>query len=438
MHGLNNELFYCLLYCFTALTICIPPLLGWKDPESRDNLQINGGSSSSTSGDVIVRLLGDNCSTALHGFRGINCTSGSGDTVNTSIGTKYPKLSGRYHHLPIDADDDSHTLENYSMNNISSDNLTPTSSSLGFNIFEDNSNDSKHFSTVGTNLSLPFREKSTELKPLCGPDFTTHFSLDGTLPSPTDPPTACALSRSPGYVIYSALGSFWIPMLVMVFFYVKIYQTAVKATDALRRGVVTQRSSSAADPSVNLRVHRGGGGGLQSRPYETVSRCSNGSVAASWLNGGEVLPPPHFRLNKLVQQISPRHCRPQSGDAMVTNGVQSNVRFYKRSLSHDCENGSRYANRNSLEFSRPPNEVTPEYYDCRGRTSKMDWPTSTFDAVSEEQFLSNGSSPPTSPIILKSNGTTSGSNVTLNNCRGLVHVRTQLRRLNREKKVCLQ
>jgi octopamine receptor len=50
--------------------------------------------------------------------------------------------------------------------------------------------------------------------------------------------TVCALTSEPGYIIYSACGSFWIPMFVMVFFYVKIYRTAVRATNALRRGVV--------------------------------------------------------------------------------------------------------------------------------------------------------------------------------------------------------
>ena len=86
----------------------------------------------------------------------------------------------------------------------------------------------------------------------------------------------CALTSEPGYVIYSALGSFWIPMCVMVFFYWRIYRTAVRTMSALKRGVLTtkamhQPSSSTSDEqSVTLRVHRGG----------TVTKKALGSAAS--------------------------------------------------------------------------------------------------------------------------------------------------------------
>lgn len=83
----------------------------------------------------------------------------------------------------------------------------------------------------------------------------------------TVPRPVCMLTSEPGYIIYSACGSFWIPMLVMVFFYLKIYRTAVKATTALNSGVLTKRTGRIACNSevaaVNLRVHRGGGGGTR-------------------------------------------------------------------------------------------------------------------------------------------------------------------------------
>ena len=46
----------------------------------------------------------------------------------------------------------------------------------------------------------------------------------------------CALSSDPGYVMYSAIGSFFAPMLVMLFFNWRIYATAKKTTQAIRQG----------------------------------------------------------------------------------------------------------------------------------------------------------------------------------------------------------
>jgi len=89
----------------------------------------------------------------------------------------------------------------------------------------------------------------------------------------------CTLTSDPGYIIYSACGSFWVPMLVMDVFYWKIYKTAVSATDAFRRGFIecpaapggsesTPQSirgrfpfaavpNSKSENSIALRVHRG-------------------------------------------------------------------------------------------------------------------------------------------------------------------------------------
>jgi len=89
------------------------------------------------------------------------------------------------------------------------------------------------------------------------------------------PRPVCMLTSEPGYIIYSACGSFWIPMFVMVFFYLKIYQTAVKTTTALSSGVLTKKMGRIAANSevttVNLRVHRGGGGARSPGRYWTTT-----------------------------------------------------------------------------------------------------------------------------------------------------------------------
>lgn len=74
----------------------------------------------------------------------------------------------------------------------------------------------------------------------------------------------CGLTSDPGYIVYSALGSFWIPAIIMCVFYWKIYRTAVKSTAALKIGMLKTKagndlSSSNTEP-VTLRIHRGGGG----------------------------------------------------------------------------------------------------------------------------------------------------------------------------------
>ena len=74
----------------------------------------------------------------------------------------------------------------------------------------------------------------------------------------------CGLTSDPGYIIYSALGSFFIPVIIMSFFYCKIYRTAARTTSALKKGMLTMKTGSdvpslSEDASVTLRIHRGGG-----------------------------------------------------------------------------------------------------------------------------------------------------------------------------------
>lgn len=58
-----------------------------------------------------------------------------------------------------------------------------------------------------------------------------------------DPPCPwkCELTNEAGYVVYSALGSFYIPMFVMLFFYWRIYRAAVRTTRAINQGFKTTK-----------------------------------------------------------------------------------------------------------------------------------------------------------------------------------------------------
>ncbi|XP_011505607.1 PREDICTED: probable G-protein coupled receptor No9 isoform X2 [Ceratosolen solmsi marchali] len=72
----------------------------------------------------------------------------------------------------------------------------------------------------------------------------------------------CELTNDAGYVVYSALGSFYIPTLIMLFFYWRIYNAAVSTTRAINRGFRTTKSSKMMgsrfdEQRLTLRIHRG-------------------------------------------------------------------------------------------------------------------------------------------------------------------------------------
>ncbi|KAG1680716.1 putative G-protein coupled receptor No9 [Nymphon striatum] len=70
----------------------------------------------------------------------------------------------------------------------------------------------------------------------------------------------CLLNNSVGYRIYSAIGSFYIPMLIMVFFYCRIYNRAMATHRAMIKGFITTkypRNGRMSEQRMTLRVHRG-------------------------------------------------------------------------------------------------------------------------------------------------------------------------------------
>ncbi|XP_036341192.1 octopamine receptor Oamb-like [Rhagoletis pomonella] len=76
--------------------------------------------------------------------------------------------------------------------------------------------------------------------------------MDGTMPATLfyGKPlcdSKCELTNDRGYVVYSALGSFYIPMLVMLFFYWRIYRAAVRTTRAIKQGFKTTKGENIAD-----------------------------------------------------------------------------------------------------------------------------------------------------------------------------------------------
>ncbi|XP_050049470.1 probable G-protein coupled receptor No9 [Dermacentor andersoni] len=104
----------------------------------------------------------------------------------------------------------------------------------------------------GTQNSVPYH----------GLNETSHnLSIVADEPLPLCESAQCVLINNKGYVIYSALGSFYIPMLFMLFFNYRIYRAAIQTGRALERGFITTKSGKikgrTQDQRLTLRVHRG-------------------------------------------------------------------------------------------------------------------------------------------------------------------------------------
>lgn len=66
----------------------------------------------------------------------------------------------------------------------------------------------------------------------------------------------CKITQEPGYAIFSALGSFYLPMVVILSMYCRVYVVARRETRGLISGQKTEKSDHATEP-VTLRIHRG-------------------------------------------------------------------------------------------------------------------------------------------------------------------------------------
>jgi hypothetical protein len=159
----------------------------------------------------------------------------------------------------------------------------------------------------------------------------------------------CTLHEDPGYVIYSAVGSFYAPMLVMIYFNFRIYRTATKTTKAIRQGWTKVKGVGGDDAGAGMGIHRGGGaaaiaaaavgasaaGGRPSvsaagsrRPSASARQCQSvaGSrrTSAVCLNGG----PPAAALRRqqtlahggTSARTLPRQSALSGGSVTATNG----------------------------------------------------------------------------------------------------------------------
>lgn len=132
--------------------------------------------------------------------------------------------------------------------------------------------------------------------------------------------TKCELTSDPGYIIYSAIGSFYIPMFVLIFFYWRIYRIAARTTKALKDGVLTSKagdlhSNSGEKAAVTLRIHRGGGGSLKTKPTHYQAKTHGPIIRETSLRGNK---------SRLPQMTSWRSSS-NNGGSQYLNNVNRNV-----------------------------------------------------------------------------------------------------------------
>uniref|UniRef100_A0A2K5URY6 Alpha-1A adrenergic receptor n=1 Tax=Macaca fascicularis TaxID=9541 RepID=A0A2K5URY6_MACFA len=88
-------------------------------------------------------------------------------------------------------------------------------------------------------------------------------------PAPEDE-TICQINEEPGYVLFSALGSFYLPLAIILVMYCRVYVVAKRESRGLKSGLKTDKSDS---EQVTLRIHRknapAGGSGVASTKTKT-------------------------------------------------------------------------------------------------------------------------------------------------------------------------
>lgn len=72
-------------------------------------------------------------------------------------------------------------------------------------------------------------------------------------PAPEDE-SICKITEEPGYAIFSAVGSFYLPLAIILVMYCRVYVVAHRESQGLREGHKTEKSDS---EQVILRIHRG-------------------------------------------------------------------------------------------------------------------------------------------------------------------------------------
>lgn len=81
--------------------------------------------------------------------------------------------------------------------------------------------------------------------------------LFGWKQPPSDDPFTCEVTKQTGYVLFSVSGSFYIPLMVILVVYYRVYKEASSRSRFLATGMKTSKSTDEQNCEVVLRIHTG-------------------------------------------------------------------------------------------------------------------------------------------------------------------------------------
>lgn len=116
--------------------------------------------------------------------------------------------------------------------------------------------------------------------------------------TPPDPdPTVCTVNQELGYVLFSVSGSFYLPTLVILGVYWRIYRAAVQQSRFLESGVKTTKTAVTlrvhrGGDKLTLRAHRGGMGVGMAAGLAAGLATGLGGINGTCLMGAPIPPPP--------------------------------------------------------------------------------------------------------------------------------------------------
>ena len=97
----------------------------------------------------------------------------------------------------------------------------------------------------------------------------------------------CGLTKAPGYIIYSSLGSFYLPLMVMIFAYIRIFIVACRRERRFRP-YYHQRSLRYTDPPGGHQMNCSVGSDCQRHPSDRES-IELGELASTEANGRDLV-----------------------------------------------------------------------------------------------------------------------------------------------------
>ena len=132
------------------------------------------------------------------------------------------------------------------------------------------------------------------------------FGWEADTPMPD--PYKCEVTKQLGYVMFSVSCSFYVPLLIILIVYYRVYREALSQSRCLASGTKTARSSSAnSSHEITLRIHRGtarpmtassqrllrsttgcGHSQLTADDLSTTSNCGSGSTSQHLTLSGKI------------------------------------------------------------------------------------------------------------------------------------------------------